>query len=372
MSNSISDKELVKLKKWLENERNIKVFKSYLTNEYDINSIFCDEDLDLAYTKVWRDISNKEKPKRLKFLNVYKYTAAASILIIISLAFFFNKKRISTNNIAPVIVNNQIQTGTDKATLTLESGEEITLSKGNVFKTQNATSNGEKIVYNEDSNKKSVYNILTVPRGGQFQVTLPDGTEVWLNSESKIKYPINFIAGNDRQVELIYGEAYFDVSPSTNHKGSKFSVLHNLQTIDVLGTEFNVKAYKDESNSYTTLVEGKIAWSIEDKRKVLLPTEQANFDRLTNNITVTTVDVYEAISWKHGVFNFKRKPLKDIMKVLSRWYDIDVVFKDKNIEDLKFIGTLYRRQSIEDIMFSIKNTNLINNYEINNKTITLY
>ena len=172
-------------------------------------------------------------------------------------------------------------------------------------------------------------------------------------------------------MELVYGEAYFDVSPSTKHNGSKFKVRSRRQEIEVLGTEFNIKAYQDETTTYTTLVEGKIGVKNAINEEVLSPNQQSIINTNTNKIVINSVNVSTEISWIHGKFIFNRKPLKDIMKVLSRWYDMDVVFTQKQTEDQLFTGTLSKEQNIEDILLLIKNTNFINTFEINNKTIIL-
>ena len=225
---------------------------------------------------------------------------------------------------------------------------------------QNAKSNASVIKY----------NYLTIPRGGQFFIKLSDGTQVSLNSESQLKYPVHFIEGETREVELVYGEAYFDVSPSTNHKGAKFKVLNNTQEIEVLGTEFNIKAYQDEVNIYTTLVEGKVAINTPNLKQLLIPNQQSILDTQNNTLSVITVDVLEAISWKEGVFSFVDKPLKDIMKVLSRWYDVDIIFDNKELESAEFIGTLNKNQSIDEVLSIMKSFSL-NNYEIKGDTIIL-
>ena len=143
--------------------------------------------------------------------------------------------------------------------MTLADGSKIALEKGTPVQTQNANSNGEELIYESSKNtSRLVYNYLTIPRGGQFVIKLSDGTKVWLNSASQLKFPVAFIEGESREVELVYGEAYFEVSPSTAHKGAHFQVYNKKQKVEVVGTEFNIKAYKDESNIYTTLVNGKV------------------------------------------------------------------------------------------------------------------
>lgn len=313
------------------------------------------------------------KEKR-KTNNVLKYVAAAVFIGILVSTYFFRDNVFNSpvENI-PVIVNT-IEAGTNKATLTLSDGSVVALEKGESFKTKNANSNGEQIVYGpakKNKTSKTTYNYLTIPRGGQFFVKLSDGTQVWLNSESQLKYPVSFVDGETRKVELVYGEAYFDVSPSIEHKGSKFKVFNQSQEIEVLGTEFNIKAYKDETNVYTTLVEGKIVVDNGVLKQGLIPNQQSTLDLLNNNISVAVVDVYTEISWKNGIFSFKGKSLKDIMKVISRWYDIDVVFESIELENVTFKGVLGKDQKIEEILLTIKTLSIIKDYEINNKKIIL-
>jgi hypothetical protein len=316
------------------------------------------------------------KRTTIKKKSIWKYAVAAVFIGFITPSYIFR-----TNNIlntpqddALEIVNtvNTIVTGTDKATLTLEDGSLMVLEQGASFKTKNANSNGQEIVYKNVKSKASAikYNYLTIPRGGQYFVQLSDGTQVYLNSESQLKYPVHFIEGQTRKVELVYGEAYFDVSPSTEHKGAKFKVINNAQEVEVLGTEFNINAYKDDPNIYTTLVEGKVVVANSDSKQSLVPNQQFKLNTETNNFSVTKVDVNEFISWKDGVFQFVNKPLKDIMKVLSRWYDVDIIFENKDLESLEFIGTLNKNQSIEEVL-SIMKSFSIKNYEIKGKTLIL-
>ncbi|TYA81913.1 FecR family protein, partial [Seonamhaeicola marinus] len=256
-----------------------------------------------------------------------------------------------------VATQNNIHAGTNKATLTLEDGSKIALEKGQNYINNNIKSNGKELIYSTPATtKQSIsYNYLTIPRGGQFLVNLSDGTKVWLNSDSQLKYPTNFIEGETRTVELVYGEAYFDVSPSTINNGTKFKVLNNHQTIEVLGTEFNIKAYKEDTHILTTLVEGKVMVTNHTNSTVLKPNQQSIITPNNNKIIVNTINVYNEISWKDGVFSFKNKPLKEIMMVLSRWYNVDVNFKNKNIEHELFGGSFDKTQNIEEILTMIQN-----------------
>lgn len=306
-----------------------------------------------------------------------KYAAAAIFVGVLSTAYFF-KEAIFSNPVqtVPVVARQDVKAnepGTHKAILTLANGSQVVLVNGSSLNTQNAKSNGQSIVYGAQEKNTDVvnYNYLTIPRGGKFFIKLSDGTQVWLNSETKLKFPVAFIEGQTRLVELVYGEAYFDVSPSTKHKGAHFKVLNNKQEIDVIGTQFNIKAYKDEATIYTTLVEGKVDVKIENKKQRLMPNQQFSLNTKTSNSFVKNVDVYNEISWKEGVFSFEKTTLKDMMKVLSRWYDFDFVFKNKAIENEVFDGVLRKNQSLDEILGSIKNFKIIKNYEIKDKEVIL-
>lgn len=347
--------------------------KTYILNELTnkeaienrkalVNSIDKEADWELV---------KKEITKPVRRLTWY-YAAAAVLIAFLAVGYLIQQNNV-TPELAPQIIVNNIETGSDKATLTLEDGSHVELGKGASYNGENANSDGENLIYKRPNSKHAqiTYNYLTIPRGGQFSVELSDGTKVWLNSESQLKYPVSFVEGDTRKVELIYGEAYFDVSPSTDNKGSKFKVYNNDQEIKVLGTEFNVKAYKEEFNIYTTLVEGKVEVAFNDKKEVLKPNQQANLDLQTNTFKVYEVDVYNEISWREGVFSFENKTLKDIMTVLSRWYDTDVIFENKALEKEEFIGVLGKNQDIIEILKTIQNFGIISDYQINDKTIIL-
>tara|TARA_B100000809_G_scaffold54191_1_gene49769 strand:- start:17793 stop:18947 length:1155 start_codon:yes stop_codon:yes gene_type:complete len=332
-----------------------------------------EDDANRIYENI-QVLSKEQENKSVKKNNsIWRYVAAVFVLGLISTTYVFRNNTSNTLlEVAPAVAN-KIVPGSDKATLTLGDGSVVALEKGSSFQTKNANSNGKRIIYKTDQANKTaavIYNYLTIPRGGQFFIELSDGTQVWLNSESQLKFPISFIAGKTRQVELVYGEAYFDVSPSTEHNGAKFKVVNQAQEIEVLGTEFNIKAYRDEQNVYTTLVEGKVEINVLSVKQILVPNEQLNLDKLSNNVSVSVVDVTTEVSWKTGAFKFKGKTLKEIMKVISRWYDLEVVFENKDLELIKFKGVLEKDQPIEEIL-SIMRSSSITDYEIKDKVIIL-
>ncbi|WP_163518213.1 FecR family protein [Gelidibacter japonicus] len=364
LNGKLTKKEAIIFNQWYHESA---VHRSYFNRLKDNYS----QELDnIDVEKAWQKLSQKIS-KRKKSQAYWKFGVAASIALLVALTIMFNRD--SLQNSEPTVVHSDISVGTDKATLTLEDGSVVVLEKGKKYETQNASSNGEEIIYNKTTNtrKSLTYNYITVPIGGQYNVVLSDGTQVWLNSDSQLKYPVSFVEGETRQVELVYGEAYFDVSSSIEHAGSGFRVNNKSQIIEVLGTEFNVKAYKDEEHIYTTLVEGEvlfIAGAVEEK---LAPSQQMVLNISNGNMSVMEVNVYNEISWKDGIFSFRRKPLGEIMKVLSRWYDIEVIFENKKLENAGFNGVLGRDQNIEEIIEAIKNFGIIENYEINNKTVIL-
>lgn len=371
--NQASSSELDDLEECIKETKNEQVFKTFVKANYAIDYNVQKFNSDKIKAKLLELMGNGTRTIKLKNTHqIIKYTAAAILVGIMTTTYFFKDSLFSNSqdNI-PIIVNNTIEAGTDKAILTLETGDTVALGKGTDYQAKNASSNGTEIIYKNGgkSNKEVAYNYLTIPRGGQFQITLADGTRVWLNSESQLKYPVDFIDGETRRVELVYGEAYFDVSHSTAHKGSHFIVNNNNQDVEVLGTEFNIKAYKDETLVYTTLVEGKVAVTTESEHRVLKPNEQSVFNSTTKTLKINDIDTFREIAWKDGVFSFKHKSLKEIMVTLSRWYDMEVVFQNKELENVSFNGTLYKNQSIEEILTFLQNN--INTYEINNKTITL-
>ncbi|WP_051238770.1 FecR family protein [Gaetbulibacter saemankumensis] len=367
LNQEASPSEMEALSQWLEDENNLKVFKDYLSINQTLNKDVIYDALS-AYNKTSLKIENESKVRKL-FPTLLKY--AAAILVFATAGYYFILNN-NTPDEVKIATENNINIGTDKATLTLEDGSEVTLDTEHDYTSGNIESNGKDLIYraSNTSKKEISYNYLTIPRGGQYHVVLSDGTQVWLNSDSQLKYPVNFIDGQTRKVELVYGEAYFDVSHSSEHKGSKFKVLTQTQEIEVLGTEFNVSAYKDEDNIYTTLVNGKIALTHGEENTILKPNQQAIIKPNFENIYIIETDVYAVTAWKDGVFSFENLPLEQIMKVLSRWYDADIKFENKELMHEHFTGVLRKNQSIDEILNIIKTINNIS-YEIDNKTIIL-
>ena len=361
---TLNQEETKRFKRLLEEDKNRAYFREFVHLNHLINSKTAfNYENELGQ---FRSRTNQD----FRFTSILKY--AAAILIFVSAGYFFLTKEKFVDKSNPIMVNSNISVGTDKAILTLENGTNVALEKGQNYITDNLTSNGEELVYKSLSEPKAeiAYNYLTIPRGGQYFVKLSDGTQVWLNSESKLKYPVNFIKGEIREVELVYGEAYFDVSPSTNHNGDRFKVDHRTQEVEVLGTEFNIKAYRDETNIYTTLVEGKVKVNRSDNEIVLQPGEQTKVNDVNDVIVSNKVDIMYETAWKNGVFRFKNESLGNMMKTLSRWYNIKIVFENEEKETMIFSGSLKRTDNIENLLEKIEKAGDVK-FEINTNELRI-
>ncbi len=270
-----------------------------------------------------------------------------------------------------VLVASHILPGKPQAVLTLDDGTQIDLAKERKFE---LTEKGGVRILKDSfllnySSARSVpsaevkYNRISVPRGGEYTLVLSDGSRVYLNAMSSLRYPVNF-SGKERCVELS-GEAYFEVTKSEK----PFIVKTADMAVEVLGTAFNVCSYPDQAVVGTTLVRGSVRVCAEgNKARILQPSQQANFDKKSKKINVQTVDVSVYTAWKNGSFCFKDGSLEDMMTSLARWYDIHVVYKDEEVKKLKFGCSLNRYGEITPILNLLKETGKVN-VEVNENTI---
>lgn len=246
-----------------------------------------------------------------------------------------------------------IAPGGNKAILTLADGTKVILdsaSNGAITKQGNVTViklNDGLLSYEKatDKNLEVVYNTITTPRGGQYQLVLADGSKVWLNAASSIKFP-NAFPGKDRKVEIT-GEAYFEVA----HNAAKpFYVAAGGMEVQVLGTHFNVNAYTDEPVVKTTLLEGSVRVTKGSESKTIIPGEQARIENSGDaTIHISKVDVNEVVAWKNGLFHFNNSSLKEVMRQLSRWYDIDVEYAG-GLEPRRFGGEMSRNADLNQVL----------------------
>lgn len=274
--------------------------------------------------------------------------AAAAILIIVMGAGAWWLFKPGYKRPMPPIAKQDVHPGKNGAVLTLANGEEVALdSAGNgVIANQNGTTitlhNGS-VAYNADKAGAVSYNMIRTPKARQFKLVLPDGTTVWLNAGSSLRYPTAF-TGPERTV-TISGEAYFDVAKDARHP-FVVEVAQDVK-IQVLGTQFNINAYTDEANIKATLLQGSIKVNKGASAVVLQPGQQA---QLNNAITVNDqINTTQVVAWKEGVFNFDNLDVEQVMRQLARWYDIEVIY-EKGIPKTKFYGEIGRNLNLSEVL----------------------
>lgn len=288
-----------------------------------------------------------------------RIVAAASIVIVVGLGFYFYQSHFKNDRQTDYA--NDIAPGKNKATLTLANGEKILINEANAGNIANQsgvliskTADGQIIykISNLQSGKLE-YNTLTTTRGEQARVLLPDGSLVFLNAASSLKYPTSFSSLKDRRVELS-GEGYFEISKDKTHP---FIVKTAKQEVEVLGTHFNINAYTDEPAVKTTLLEGSIKLSTIDAWKILKPNEQAMLK--DNGIEIQQVDTEEFIAWKNDEFLFKNDDFRTNMRKIARWYDVQVVYEANAPEDFRFGGFLSRSRNLSAVLRLMEKTGIV-------------
>jgi ferric-dicitrate binding protein FerR (iron transport regulator) len=262
-----------------------------------------------------------------------------------------------------------IAPGDNRAVLKLADGSTVLLddaAEGELSRQANAvinkTADGQLVYENQAGTDPAplIYNTITTPRAGQYRLTLTDGTKVWLNAATSLQFPASF-SGKERRVKLS-GEAYFEV---TKNSLQPFIVETPRQTIEVLGTHFNVNAYEEETATKTTLLEGRVKVATGSSSAVLKPGQQAASG--TNAIQVNEADTEEAVAWKNGYFKFNKADIQTIMRQLERWYDVEVEYRGAVPTDL-FVGKINRSENISgvlrvlelsEVQFKIENRKII-------------
>lgn len=313
---------------------------------------------NIETTEAWQKISTGKPAHRTFRWRYWGY--AASMLLLLSIGMCWVLLKHSENGMIPQTVATG-SPGSSKALLILASGEKIKLDKNELkhIRESGTTIAGDTgmLVYQENQREAeavATYNELIIPRGGEYSLCLSDGTVVHLNSESRLKYPVTF-SGEERQVWL-EGEAYFEVKKSA---GKRFIVSSSGVDVTVLGTKFNVTSYSGSGKVITTLVEGCVEVSVENqpgKQSRLQPDQQAVFDQLTGELKTREVDVLLYTSWKDGYYTFEQQPIGEIMEILARWYDIDIVFQDPDRRKTRFTGRLKRYDEMEEMLLMFRLT----------------
>jgi len=288
---------------------------------------------------------------RKRTLALYRYVAAVVLLFVLSGSFYFFHDT-KDESIAFV---QKIQPGSCKAILTEPDGTKIDISDTTflafVQKSVMSRKNGE-----EKEVVETLYHTITIPRGGEYDLLLSDGSRLRMNSESEIRVPVTFEKGQ-REV-FMKGEIYFDI---VRDSLAPFVVHTHQGDIRVLGTSFNVRDYQDENFLETTLVNGKVAFEREGNYSYLKPGEQLRLNKEDGKTTVETVDVLLYCSWKDGRFVFEKQRLEVIMNTIARWYNINVFYESSSVKDILFTGNIKRYSDLEQVVNMLK---LINKIDI--------
>jgi transmembrane sensor len=314
-----------------------------------------DEDLAQEKSVIWKNIQKNKSQLKTTHLYQRKWLAiAATIVVVFTIGLLFYNHQSQDKAVQKLAEANLIKPGKTGATLTLANGKKIFLSdatKGELVNeagvTISKTADGILIYeINGDYQGANKLNTITTAKGETYQLRLPDGTTIWLNAASSLTYATTLYKNGIRSVKL-NGEAYFEVAKDKNHP---FIVETAEQRVEVLGTHFNLSAYADEALTKTTLLEGSVRLN---HNTVLKPNEQAT--SINGKIEVETVDVNEAIAWKNGKFIFNSADINAVMRQLSRWYNVEVVYQNER-PTTTFTGKISRYDDISKILDKINYT----------------
>lgn len=342
------------LEEWLNADaRNKQLFNEMLRKEKLGDSLESYHNINT--NEAWMNVSKQLfREKKPVFRVLWQRVGAIASLILIFAAGLY----ISTQRKSPISESqtskNDIAPGRNSALLTLSNGQKIILSNvrnGELAKDGTVSvqkTNDGQVIYRSNGNHNAMIpeklNTIATSRGQQFQVILPDGTKVWLNAASSLQFPSTFSGLTKRKVTLS-GEAYFEVSKDKIHP---FIVKSANQQVEVLGTHFNISAYPDEETVKTTLLEG----AVKVNEHLLKPNQQSVFTN--GQISIHQVNAADAVDWNNGEFICRNEPLESIMKKISRWYDVEVVYRRPELKNKTFSGSLSRYDHISGILNALE------------------
>ena len=367
-----NDEEQRTLREWLSvSTRNEKIYDGFKDGKRLEQKIV--ESRQINWEKDYQQFITKRqrtrKNRRMK--TIIRYAAILTLPIVAAGIFLLQKNDRQTI----VSISEVIKPGEHKAVLITGGGDRITLSDSTLSPIQeqngmivNVMNNKVFYTLPEDSlctQESPIFNTLQIPRGGEYFLTLADGTEVWLNAETEIRYPVQF-TGNKRVVYLD-GEAYFTVAPD---KKKPFTVVSTHASVSVLGTQFNFRAYPDEQDVQTTLVSGSVIMQSEKyKQQVkLVPGEQGVLEKRSANLTKLEVNTYLYTAWKDGRFAFRDARLEDLFNILARWYDLSVFYQSPEAKDIRFTGDLNKTDDFKSILKIIEQNERVT-FTVNQRTV---
>ena len=298
---------------------------------------------------------------------------AASVLLVFAIGLAIYMQQFDGNNRQEVIMP-----GADKAVLTLADGTQVALdsvAKGSLYNQGGVQviDSGGNVAYTAApvATGETMYNTITTPRGGQYKVIMADGTQVWLNAASSLRYPVT--SGSGRRVAELAGEAYFEVTSMKNPEGEgklPFIVEVADMQVEVLGTHFNVMAYGDEPAIQTTLLEGAVRVSDGDSELLLKPGQQAQLAKEKGLSLSRQVDIRAVLAWKNGYFRYNDTGIITIMNQISRWYDVQIEYDSPQIRQLNFGGVVSRKDQVNAMLDLMELTGVVH-FEIKGRTILI-
>ncbi|MBC8984596.1 FecR family protein [Pedobacter sp. N36a] len=352
-NSSCTEQELAELNQWYEQLGTDSKQINYWISQAGGEGQLAEE--------LFKNFNKKIKSAKNSFFSWSWQISAAVIFILLTVGSLFYSMFTSPVGVHTEIVQSAILPGENKAVLTLADGTRVVLddSENGEISRQNGVlitkTDSGTLAYKTSkmptvTPNKMAYNTLYVPRGGQYKVMLSDGTNVWINSESTLYFPVTS-NGKDRQVRL-KGEAYFEVA---HNKQLPFKVSTGNQLVQVLGTNFNIKGYPEDTNIYTTLLKGsvKLHQLSSGHSRILAPGQQAKITENRKEIDISQVKTDQEVAWKNGYFLFNNQDIKSVMKTISRWYDVDVIYKNTPGED-RFGGTFSRNSNLSELLGNLE------------------
>lgn len=380
LNDTLDQEEFDELSEYIKDETYTDVFHESMDHEWQnrkIRQLLSDQEQEAVYNRITADprfskvypLGSRKSVASRKF-KIARIISAAAVIAVISIGAYLFVIRAGHST-----YDNDVNPGTNKAVLTLANGQKITLDdakKGKLAEqtgiTVSKSANGQllyTVAATDKVTKELSYNTLETPVGGQYQLVLPDGTKIWLNAGSSLKYPTSFAALQERRV-ILKGEAYFEVA---HNKEMPFRVETPKQTVEVLGTHFNVNAYLDEPDTKTTLLEGSVKVMPENKTASLLlkPGQQAH---VGNSSGVITIDTEAVIAWKNGDFILKDEDFEATMRKIARWYDVEVIYDESAPHDLELGGWVSRSKNISAVLKIIESTGKVH-FKVQGRRVTV-
>ena len=347
----LSGEDRVALIKWLEaSPEHLRQFRKILQTEMRVSAAGKWRRLDRTQERVWERIT-PALVNRKERLYLWGMRIVAIIIVLIGVFFAWQIRQAPTEKFIPVAEVVKIESGSPKAILVMKEGESRQVADVFGVKVIQDSTGGLRFEDREGAEEEIGKSSVIVPEKGEYFVILSDGTKVWINSDSELEFPNRF--GEDIREVKLKGEAYFEV---TSDSRKPFYVLAGETKVHVLGTAFNVSAYREDRQTEVALLRGKVSFDVKDKVYVLVPGEIATLNRESGETIVRKGDVAAIVDWKAGRFNFEDMSLEELTVKLSRWYGVTFVFSDEAVKKLRFSGAMTKYRTLDYVLDMISKT----------------